>query len=237
MHASDGLNKLLFYRPMRCHKCKRRFWQRSRAKPAVLGLLILLGLGLMVHELGGHSTKPALAGVSPQDALYERAKKGDPQAELEMGLRYAQGDGFIKNAKEAVLWFAKAAKHGSGEGQYQMGLALLDGEGVVQDFRAAFAWIEKPAKKGYAPAQYTLGELYRFGTGVEMDKAKAYLWFNLAAAQGLDEAAKSRDSVGRQLKSDQLKAMQEEAQRMAANVPDATAVSESDKPDPAAAPN
>jgi TPR repeat protein len=56
--------------------------------------------------------------------------------------------------------------------------------------------------------------LYRFGTGTEMDKAKAYLWFNLAAAQGVEDAAKARDSVGRQLKADQLKAMQEEAQRL-----------------------
>jgi hypothetical protein len=236
-HASDGLTRLLFYKSMRCHKCKRRYWLKSRIKPFVLALVVLIGLGMVVRRMSGQPSTPAMAEISPQDALYQRAKKGDAQAELEMGIRYAQGDGFIKNAKEAVLWFGKAARHGSGEGQYRMGLALLDGQGVVQDFRAAFAWIEKPAKKGYAPAQYTLGELYRFGTGIEMDKAKAYLWFNLAAAQGLEEAAKARDSVGRQLKADQLKAMQEEAQRLSAVGPETTAVSASDKPGSAAAPN
>ena len=214
---------------MRCHKCKRRFWLKSRAKPIALALLVLIGVGMTVWQMGGQPSRPVMAEVSPQDALYQRAKRGDAQAELEMGMRYAQGDGFIKNPKEAAQWFAKAARQGSGEAQYQLGLALLDGQGVVQDFRAAFSWIEKPARKGYAPAQYTLGELYRFGTGTDTDKAKAYLWFNLAAAQGVEDAAKARDSVGRQLKPDELKAMQDEARRMSGLGMDTTAAAPADK--------
>jgi hypothetical protein len=236
-HPSDGLRRLLFHRSMRCHKCKRRFWLKSRTKPVVLALAVLIALGMMVRQLSGQPSRPVMADVSVQDALYQRAKRGDAQAELEMGMRYAQGDGFIKNPKEAAQWFAKAARHGSGEAQYQLGLALLAGEGVVQDFHAAFGWIEKPAKKGYAPAQYTLGDLYRFGTGTEMDKAKAYLWFNLAAAQGVEDAAKARDSVGRQLKVDQLKAMQEEANRLSTTGPETATASVTDKSAHVAAPN
>lgn len=212
-HASDGLDKLLFAKSMRCHKCRHRFWVRSYAKPAVLAFLILGGLGMLIGQTGrlGRSSTDSL---SPQDALYQRAKAGDAQAELEMGMRYGQGDGFIKNPKEAASWLSKASRHGSVEAQYQLGLALLEGRGVVQDFHAAFAWIEKAAQKGYAPAQYSLGDLYRFGTGVEMDKPKAYLWFNLSAAQGVENAAKARDSVAWQIKPDQLKAMQDEARRL-----------------------
>jgi TPR repeat protein len=84
----------------------------------------------------------------------------------------------------------------------------------VQDYKAAFSWIEKPAQRGYARAQYSLGELYRYGTGTAPDKARAYLWFNLAAAQGVDAAAKARDSLVWQLKPEQIAAMQEEARRM-----------------------
>ena len=85
---------------------------------------------------------------------------------------------------------------------------------MVQDYKAAFGWIEKPAQRGYAKAQYSLGELYRYGTGTAVDKARAYLWFNLAAAQGVDTAAKARDSLVWQLKPEQIAAMQEEARRM-----------------------
>jgi TPR repeat protein len=213
-HASDGLGKLLFAKSMRCQKCRHRFWVRSYAKPAVLAFLIVGGLGMLVGQMPGRPGGSATDGLSPQDAVYQRAKAGDAQAELEMGLRYAEGDGFIKNPKEAAIWLTRAAKHGSVEAQYRLGLALLEGRGVVQDFQAAFAWIDKAANRGYAPAQYSLGDLYRFGTGVEMDKAKAYLWFNLAAAQGVEDAAKARDSVAYQLKPDQLKAMQDEARQL-----------------------
>ena len=120
----------------------------------------------------------------------------------------------IQNDKEAARWFALAAKQGLAEAQYQYGLVLLQGRGVVQDYKAAFGWIEKPAQRGYAKAQYSLGELYRYGTGTVIDKARAYLWFNLAAAQGVDAAAKARDSLVWQLKPEQIAAMQEEARRM-----------------------
>jgi TPR repeat protein len=95
---------------------------------------------------------------------------------------------------------------------------------VVQDYRAAFNWIEKPAKRGYAKAQYSLGELYRYGTGTPVDKPRAYLWFNLAAAQGVDAAARARDSLVWQLKPEQITAMQEEARRLspAASTPVST---------------
>ena len=120
----------------------------------------------------------------------------------------------IQNDKEAAKWFALAAKQGLAEAQYHYGLILLQGRGVVQDYKAAFSWIEKPAQRGYAKAQYSLGELYRYGTGTAVDKARAYLWFNLAAAQGVDAAAKARDSLVWQLKPEQIAAMQEEARRM-----------------------
>jgi TPR repeat protein len=102
---------------------------------------------------------------------------------------------------------------------------------VVQDYRAAFNWIEKAARRGHAKAQYDLGELYRYGTGTPLDKPRAYLWFNLAAAQGVEAAAKERDSLVWQLKPEQLTAMQEEAQRMS-HAPAASATATQTTPAP-----
>lgn len=129
-------------------------------------------------------------------------------------MRYAAGDGVVQNDKEAAKWLERAARQGLADAQYEYGLMLLQGRGVVQDYRAAFEWIEKPARRGHAKAQYSLGELYRYGTGTAIDKARAYLWFNLAAAQGVEAAAKARDSIVWQLKPEQLAAMQEEARRI-----------------------
>ena len=213
LHAHDGVRHLLLHTPLRCRDCRHRFWVFSPLKP----LLLLAGVGALVgvtawFALDQHGVQPA--AQAPASLPHTRAAQGDAEAQLQMGMRYAEGDGVIQNDKEAARWFALAAKQGLAEAQYQYGHALLQGRGVVQDYTAAFSWIEKPAQRGYAKAQYSLGELYRYGTGTAVDKARAYLWFNLAAAQGVEAAAKARDSLVWQLKPEQIAAMQEEARRL-----------------------
>jgi hypothetical protein len=213
IHAHDGVRHLLLDTPMRCRECRHRFWVFTPLKPLLL--LVALGalIGVTVLLAPTFETTATLAR-NPDSLPQARAAAGNAEAQLRLGLSYAEGDGVIRNDKEAARWFALAAKQGLAEAQYHYGLALLEGRGVVQDYRAAFNWIEKPAKRGYAKAQYSLGELYRYGTGTAVDKARAYLWFNLAAAQGMDEAAKARDSLVWQLKPEQIAAMQDEARRM-----------------------
>jgi hypothetical protein len=236
LHTHDGLRHLIFDTPLRCRDCRQRFWIFNPLKP----LLLLAAVGALVgvtrwlaQAPAGSSVvaraTPAATNANPQAAVT------DANAQLRLGLRYAEGDGVIQNPAKAAKWFALAAKQGLAEAEYQYGLALLEGRGVVQDYRAAFSWIEKPAKRGYAQAQYSLGELYRFGTGTTMDKARAYLWFNLAAAQGVDVAAKARDSLVWQLKPEQIAAMQEEARRMSLtpNAPLAAPVAETPQTPPA----
>ena len=204
---------MLLHTSLRCRECRHRFWVFNPLKPllllAVIGTLSGITAWLALNQ---QSAMPASQTV--KSLPHARAAVGDADAQLQLGLRYAEGDGVIQNDKEATKWFALAAKQGLTEAQYHYGLALLEGRGVVQDYKAAFSWIEKPARRGYAMAQYSLGELYRFGTGTEIDKARAYLWFNLAAAQGVDAAVKARDSLVRQLKPEQIAAMQDEARHM-----------------------
>ncbi len=204
---------MLFSTPRRCRKCRQRFWTTNPYKP----LLLLTAVGALVGITTWFALEDGpnmLASQAPNKLPHARAAQGDAKAQLQLGLRYVEGDGVIQNDKEAAKWFALAAKQGLPEAEYHYGLMLLKGRGVVQDYNAAFNWIEKPAKRGYAKAQYSLGELYRYGTGTAINKARAYLWFNLAAAQGVDAAAKARDGLVWQLKPEQIVAMQEEARQM-----------------------
>jgi TPR repeat protein len=204
---------MLLHSALRCRECRHRFWVFNPLKPLLLLIVVGALVGLTAwFALGQQDVAPIAqeTGSLP----HARAAQGDAEAQLQLGLRYAEGSGVIQNDKEAAKWFALAAKQGLAEAQYHYGLAVLQGRGVVQDYQAAFNWIEKPARRGYAKAQYSLGELYRFGTGTAVDKARAYLWFNLAAAQGMDAAAKARDSLVWQLKPEQIAAMQDEARRM-----------------------
>jgi hypothetical protein len=199
--------------PLRCRDCRHHFWVFNPVKP----ILLVFAVGILVGVTAWFTLEQSItprsvrATASLTDA---RAAAGDAEAQLKLGLRYAEGDGVIQNDKEATKWFALAAKQGLTEAQYRYGQALLKGSGVVQDYRAAFSWIEQAAQRGYPKAQFDLGELFRYGIGTPQDKPRAYLWYNLAAAQGVDAAAKARDSLSWQLKPEQLTAMQEEAQRM-----------------------
>lgn len=213
LHAYHGVRHLLLHTPLYCRDCHHRFWVFNPLKP----LMLLTTVGALVALTAWLALEPPphYSSAQPPASLpLNRAEQGDAEAQLQLGMRYAEGDGVIQNDKEAVRWFALAAQQGLAEAQYQYGLALLSGRGVVQDYQAAFNWIEKPAQRGYARAQYSLGELYRFGTGTAIDKARAYLWFNLAAAQGVEAAARARDSIVWQLKPEQIGAMQEEARRL-----------------------
>lgn len=220
LHASDGLFRVLLYTPYRCRACRFRFWHINPVKPllllGILSLALFIGWWIANSEVATLAAPASEASASYQQVA-SRAARGDADAELLMGLRYADGSGVIKNEKQAAHWFEKAARHGHAEAQYRYGLALLEGRGVVQDYKAAFNWIEHPAKLGHSNAQYSLGELYRYGTGTVMNKAQAYLWFNLAAAQGVEKAAKARDSLVWQLKPEQISAMQEAARDLSKN--------------------
>lgn len=213
LHSHDGVRHMLLDTPLRCRDCRHRFWVFNPLKPLILlaAFAALVGVTAWLALDDGaamHTAQP------PASLPHSRAARGDAEAQLQLGLRYAEGDGVVQNDKEAAKWFALAARQGLADAQYHYGMALLRGRGVVQDYHAAFSWIEKPAKRGHARAQHSLGELYRYGTGTPIDKARAYMWFNLAAAQGVDAAAKARDSLVWQLKPEQIAAMQEEARRM-----------------------
>lgn len=213
LHAYDGIRHMLWGTPLRCRECHQRFFVFNPFKPVLLLAAVAALVGVTAWlALDPHAGLPA--PQTPEQLPHAQAAAGDAEAQLRLGLRYAEGDGVIQNDKEAAKWLALAAKQGLTEAQYHYGLMLLKGRGVVQDYRAAFNWIEKPALRGYARAQYSLGELYRYGTGTSVDKARAYLWFNLAAAQGVEAAARARDSLVWQLKPEQITAMQEEARRM-----------------------
>ena len=213
LHAHNGVRRLLLHTPLRCRDCNHRFWVFNPLKPLLLMATVIALVGVTAWlALEPHTAVPA--AQAPSSLPHARAEKGDAEAQLQLGMRYAAGDGVIQNDKEAAKWFERAAKQGLAEAQYQYGLVLLQGRGVVQDYKAAFHWIEKPAQRGYAKAQYSLGELYRYGTGTAVDKARAYLWFNLSAAQGVEAAAQARDSLVWQLKPEQIAAMQEEARQM-----------------------
>lgn len=217
VHGSDGLIHRFFYHPYRCRNCRHRFWLRSNARivAAIVLLLLLLVAAGLAAWLGGDKDKARyLSSNDLVSSLHKRAKARDADAQVQLGRMYEEGDGILRDSKEAVRWFAQAAKLGNREGQYLYALALMDGRGVVQDYQAAFKWLETAAKGGHPAAEFQLGRMYYKGMGIPVDKAKAYIWFNLAAARGNEEAARIRDVALKQIPPSRVNEAQDAARKL-----------------------
>ena len=120
--------------------------------------------------------------------LRDKAESGDAEAQRGLALRYAFGQGVVKDEAEAVKWWRKAAEQRDASAQFNLGNCYGNGQGVVKDEAEAVKWYIKAAEQGHSDAQHNLALCYANGQGVAKDEAEAVKWWRMAAEQGLAEA-------------------------------------------------
>ncbi len=120
--------------------------------------------------------------------LKTAAKRGDPEAQFELGLYYHDGLEVVRDYEAAGVWFQRAAQQGHPGAELALGKMCLNAEGGLPDELQAVKWIRRAAAQGYAPAQDELARLYSDGIGVEKDPLEALNWASKAAEQGFPEA-------------------------------------------------
>ena len=154
------------------------------------------------------------------------AEQGLPDAQLNLGGMYFNGEGVPKDVAKTVEWWQKAAKQGYINAQRNLGVMYDEGLGVPKNAAKAMEWYRKAAELANAEAQFNLGGMYRDGKGVPKDAAKAAEWFQKAAAQGLAEAQYSLGRMyhsGKGVPKDSVKAVQWYQKAAAQGHPDAQA--------------
>ena len=128
--------------------------------------------------------------IKALDIFYVLAKEGDPKAQFNVGLIYANGKGVNKDTYQAMEWYKKAAEQDNTAAQYN--LAKLIGQRPDgKDPRAQkmiVYWLQKAAEGGQREAMNDLGMRYLKGEGVKQNKVKAFELFKKAARLG-DAAA------------------------------------------------
>lgn len=116
--------------------------------------------------------------------IKERAERGDPDAQLQLGQRAFDNRDFA----EALKWYQLAASQGNVKAQKSMGVLYMTGNGVEKDIAKAVEWYRMAANQGDAEAQYSLGLRYVNGDVVGQNFEEAAKWFALAADQGVTDA-------------------------------------------------
>jgi len=142
-------------------------------------------------EAAPEATPAPEAAAEPTDPMAKLtadAEGGDPRAQFELGLRYADGEGVKKSPKEAAKWMLRAAQAGLPPAQYRMGVLYERGLGVPRDLGQASIWYERAANAGNRKAMYNLAVIMADGSSGQPDYKVAAKWFLAAAELGLKDS-------------------------------------------------
>ena len=126
-------------------------------------------------------------GEDPEQAAhwYHRsAEGGDSDAQFNLAVSYANGEGVARDLEQAAHWYRRSAEQGNAEAQYNLGVSHAEGKGVARDLEQAVVWYHKSAEQGHALAQFNLGGSYGEGHGVAQDFEQAVAWYRKSAEQG-----------------------------------------------------
>jgi localization factor PodJL len=133
----------------------------------------------------GGEKLPATLGAS---ALHVAASQGDPRAEFEFGVRYAEGRGVPQDLAAAAEWFERAAKQGLAPAQFRLGGQYEKGMGVKKDLDRARHLYLAASQSGNAKAMHNLAVLYAEGIDGKPDYTTAASWFRKAADHGMADS-------------------------------------------------
>jgi localization factor PodJL len=127
---------------------------------------------------------PATFGTSLRNA----ATKGDPAAQYEVAVRFAEGRGTPQNLTDAAEWFERAAKQGLAPAQFKLGGLYEKGLGVKKNLDTARRLYLSAGETGNAKALHNLAVLYAEGIDGKPDYQTASRWFRKAADYGVADS-------------------------------------------------
>ena len=120
------------------------------------------------------------------------------------GLEAAQSGDFETALKE----WKSLAEGGNSAAQINLGIMYEKGQGVHQDYQEAVKWYSLAAEQGQTVAQHNLGVMYDKGRGVLADYVIAHMWFNISTANGFETGADNRDSLAKEMTSEDISKVQ-----------------------------
>lgn len=164
--------------------------------------LLLLASALILHAAtpdndynAGLEQLSAGDYIAAQRSFGLAAKRGNTDAQYQLGIIYLKGLGVNKSPEDAAYWFRKAAQNGHSASQFEIGRCFETGTGVLEDQRIATEWLWRAADHGHADAALHLARHYRDGIGKPRDIEKARRYYKQAKQGGITEAAAELDRL------------------------------------------
>ena len=96
------------------------------------------------------------------DGIIDAADRGNSQAQYQLGIMYARGQGVENNPEKALYWYRKAAEQNNADALSTLGNIYKNGQlGVTKNTAEAFDFYLKAANLGHADAMSTLAYMYK----------------------------------------------------------------------------
>lgn len=132
----------------------------------LITLLLLLPLAVQANDLFNSQIK--------------LAKKGDAEAQFNVGEMYEIGFGVKQDKKEARYWVSRSANKKHKAAGFKLLYWDMEREGLKGENKAKVKELNKMAKQGNPQAQYYLGKMHAHGIGVNKNSDVAVYWLNKA---------------------------------------------------------
>ena len=100
------------------------------------------------------------------------AEQGLGEAQYNLGVMYASGEGVQKNDKTVVMWYTKAAEQGNAKAQSNLGSMYARGDGVPESHIKAYVWWSMAKASGHEGAKGNLEIIKRAMTPEQIAKAQ-----------------------------------------------------------------
>lgn len=126
------------------------------------------------------------SGVSAEDIelLKKAAAAGNPEAQHQLGMLYANGTGVALDYSQAFEWVEKAASQNHPQALRTLAWLYANGFGIEQNDEKAQQLILQLAEAGDAKDQYFLASLYHSGLyGMKPDSKQMIHWYYQSAQQ------------------------------------------------------
>ena len=144
------------------------------------------------------------------------AEQGMLGSQVNVGIMYENSIGTQKDISKAMEWYLIAAERNESQAQFNLAVIYHQGSGNnkdVVDFEKALKWYNRAARQGYADAQNNLAIMHYLGEGIIPDPLQAYMWLNISVANGNLKAINLRDTVKRNLSTQQITEVQKLAKK------------------------
>ncbi|WP_292965235.1 tetratricopeptide repeat protein [Nitrosomonas sp.] len=102
----------------------------------------------------------------------EKAKKGNADAQYQLGILYLTGKGTLQDFSEASKWFISAAEQNHPLAQYELGLLYQIGQGVEMDNEKSYMWLNLAAAAGIEQAALARDKVMRLLSRTQLASAQ-----------------------------------------------------------------